>query len=549
MPELTVGQAGKELTHNQALAILDQIAQAVVVDKDLATPPGSPANGALYIVAAGATGAWAGQSGKLAFWLTSVAAWTFITPTDGWSAWVTDEAVRYERKAGAWVIVSSGGGATLPVVQALTSTRSLALVDINTFNVNSTTNNYTVTIPAQGTVAWTADAEMHFLPSNTGDIVVTAAAGVSLNGVTAASLTIATQNGAASLKRTGADSWWIGGVLGSITQQQVALELVKQTSTTDTTAGSLLINGAHGLGLLGNATIISNIDDTANNPSGMFRSTPATTGTKPTGAAANGTVLAEPFSGTIIKQSWTDVVGGSAIAPRKWDRTSYALNTWGAWTEVFNAASTRLAYGIAPYSWGATYSSIDLGDGTLFSTAANFTGVSTNLYNDGTNWRYKKTSTGIIFGMIGSLFNVTQAASGTAGTLVNTLGVDTAGNVIQQNPAGTIGYGTGAGGTVTQVTNKATGVTLNKPCGQITMNAASLAANTAVSFTLTNSVISAVDNITVNIQSGAATGGSYTLMADAVAAGSCRISLRNLTGGALAETIVINFQINKTVTA
>ena len=108
MPELSVGQAGKELTHNQALAILDQLAQAVVVDKDLATPPVSPANGAMYIVAAGATGAWAGQSGKLAFWLTTVAAWTFITPANGWSVWVTDEALRYERAGGAWIAAAGG---------------------------------------------------------------------------------------------------------------------------------------------------------------------------------------------------------------------------------------------------------------------------------------------------------------------------------------------------------------------------------------------------------------------------------------------------------
>lgn len=108
MPELSVGQAGKELTHNQALAILDQLAQAVVVDKDLATPPGSPANGAMYIVAAAATGAWAGKSGNLAFWLTSVGAWTFAVPVNGWSVWVTDEAVRYELLAGVWTIVSTG---------------------------------------------------------------------------------------------------------------------------------------------------------------------------------------------------------------------------------------------------------------------------------------------------------------------------------------------------------------------------------------------------------------------------------------------------------
>jgi hypothetical protein len=107
LPELVVGQAGKELTHNQALAILDQLTQPIVVDKDLSAPPGSPANGAMYIVAAAATGLWVGQSGKLAVWLTTVAAWTFIAPANGWSVWVNDESKRYELLAGVWTIVAS----------------------------------------------------------------------------------------------------------------------------------------------------------------------------------------------------------------------------------------------------------------------------------------------------------------------------------------------------------------------------------------------------------------------------------------------------------
>ena len=107
LPELIVGQAGKELTHNQALAILDQLTQPTVVDKDLAAPPGSPANGSMYIVAAAATGTWSGQSGKLAVWLTTVAAWTFIAPADGWAVWVADEATRYERRLGAWVFAGT----------------------------------------------------------------------------------------------------------------------------------------------------------------------------------------------------------------------------------------------------------------------------------------------------------------------------------------------------------------------------------------------------------------------------------------------------------
>lgn len=154
MPELVVGQAGKELTHNQSLAVLDQLAQAVVVDKDLTSPPGSPANGSMYIVAAGATGDWSGQSGKLAYWLTTVAAWTFITPADGWSVWVIDEAVRYERQAGDWIISSSGS--TGDILSTLQSTE-VSITGATTFTASSfgkmhvcsgTIGDYSVALPA-----------------------------------------------------------------------------------------------------------------------------------------------------------------------------------------------------------------------------------------------------------------------------------------------------------------------------------------------------------------------------------------------------------------
>lgn len=155
LPELVVGQAGKELTHNQALAVLDQLAQAVVVDKDLATPPVSPANGAMYIVAAGATGAWSGQSGKLAYWLTSVGAWTFATPVNGWSVWVTDESERYELKAGAWTIASSGGstGDMLSDLSSseilITGATTLTSTAFGKMHVcYGTTSDYTISLPA-----------------------------------------------------------------------------------------------------------------------------------------------------------------------------------------------------------------------------------------------------------------------------------------------------------------------------------------------------------------------------------------------------------------
>ena len=144
-------------------------------------------------------------------------------------------------------------------------------------------------------------------------------------------------------------------------------------------------------------------------------------------------------------------------------------------------------------------------------------------------------------------FNVAPSGSADAVFSPTTvLKCDSSGNVLATSSG--IGYGTGAGGTVTQATSKSTGVTLNKACGQITMNAASLAASTAVSFTLTNSTIAATDQPDVSIASGA-TAGAYVAVVDAVSAGSCRISLRNLTGGALAEAVVMNFVNTKAVTA
>lgn len=105
-------------------------------------------------------------------------------------------------------------------------------------------------------------------------------------------------------------------------------------------------------------------------------------------------------------------------------------------------------------------------------------------------------------------------------------------------------FGYGAGGAATQATSKSTGVTLNTLSGQITLNGAALAASTSVGFTLTNSQIAATDIIIVNIGSGA-TAASYVVGADAVAAGSCRIHLRNVSAGSLSEALVLNFNVIK----
>src|SRR5215470_3414221 len=82
LPFIMAAQAQKHVTHNEALRALDAVVQLMVLDKDLAAPPGSPTEGARYIVAASPTGAWAGQAGRIA--ARQDGAWAFYAPQEGW---------------------------------------------------------------------------------------------------------------------------------------------------------------------------------------------------------------------------------------------------------------------------------------------------------------------------------------------------------------------------------------------------------------------------------------------------------------------------------
>ena len=119
--------------------------------------------------------------------------------------------------------------------------------------------------------------------------------------------------------------------------------------------------------------------------------------------------------------------------------------------------------------------------------------------------------------------------------------------VVASTPGLGIQNGTGAGGTVTQATNKSTTVELDKASGAITMNNAALGAATIVSFTLTNSAIAATDVLILNHISGG-TVGSYGLNAQC-GAGSATINVRNNTAGSLSEAIVIQFVVIKGATS
>ena len=109
-----------------------------------------------------------------------------------------------------------------------------------------------------------------------------------------------------------------------------------------------------------------------------------------------------------------------------------------------------------------------------------------------------------------------------------------------------LGYTAVAQTAVTQATSKSTGVTANTSAGRITMNNAALAGATAVSFILTNSIISTNDAMIVNIGSNTtgSLAGAYTVYVSYLAAGSALITLRNLTAAtSYSEAVVINYVI------
>lgn len=101
-------------------------------------------------------------------------------------------------------------------------------------------------------------------------------------------------------------------------------------------------------------------------------------------------------------------------------------------------------------------------------------------------------------------------------------------------------------GAVTQATNKGTGVTLSNRAGVITLDNAELAAAAEVTFTVTNTVVQATDVITVN-HTSAGTAGAYLVGVSLVAAGSFKITVANLSAGALSEAIVLTFLVHAVV--
>jgi hypothetical protein len=313
LPLIQPAQAQKHVTHNEALRLLDVLVQPAVQSRSLAAPPAFPAEGARWIVPAGATGPWAGQDGTIA--LHDQGDWVFLAPLPGWQVQVIDQNAPVHWTGTAWV-----------------AQRELPQ-----------------RFPRLG-LATDADDTNRLAVSAAATLLTHAGAGhqVKINKAAAAetaSLLFQTGwSGRAEIGTAGDDSLavkisadgsaWITALGFSATG--LASGAAVMTSATDATAGRLLrldgTLGAFGLGG-GYGPLLADLDATTTQAGFYFFNTSSgSTGTGP-GFSAGALIVAQAIGSGArapVQIALERSAGGGRMA---W-RTSQA-GAWGAWRTVF----------------------------------------------------------------------------------------------------------------------------------------------------------------------------------------------------------------------
>jgi hypothetical protein len=127
MPLLAPGQAQKELVHNEALLLLDFAVAAAVEEPPRMAPPESPSVGQCYIVAADATGPWAGWNHAIAGYTSG--GWRFIDPTHGLSVHVKSSGSTAVFTQNGWTIGSLVANRLVVSGNQVVGERSAAIAD------------------------------------------------------------------------------------------------------------------------------------------------------------------------------------------------------------------------------------------------------------------------------------------------------------------------------------------------------------------------------------------------------------------------------------
>jgi hypothetical protein len=269
-----------------------------------------------------------------------------------------------------------------------------------------------------------------------------------------------------------------------------------------------------------------------------------------TASASRITVAGSPIvsSGTItLDLATTGVTAGSYTYP------SVTVDSYGRITTIANGASvgTVTSVGVTPgFGIQVTGSPITTsGNITILNTGVTRLTAGSGISLSGSNGNVTiSTSVGsgtvTSVGLTSSSLTVSGSPIVAAGTFVVDLPSTISVGNVTANSTGGIGYATGAGGTITQITSRTTGVTINKTTGAITLVSAA-GSGTFATFTVTNSTVAATDVVIVNQKSGT---DKYQIFVTAITAGSFDITFAT-TGGTTTEQPVFNFAVIKGVTS
>ncbi len=242
--------------------------------------------------------------------------------------------------------------------------------------------------------------------------------------------------------------------------------------------------------------------------------------------------------GTMQNPTITGTVTGTGTTWNLGVVNATTLNTTGNATFGNAITNSHTVNGVLSVGGAASGASLSVFSATagverLLVTPTITTGVNFQSYNT------SATELGYVFKGLAS----TYATLNSTGLAV-TGSISATTTILSSGATSGIGYTTGAGGTVTQATNRTTGVTINKVNGAITLVSAAGTA-TWQTFTVTNSVVAATDKIVVNQKSGT---DLNMIHVTNVAAGSFKISFAT-TGGTTTEQPIFSFAVIKGVEA
>lgn len=197
LPLISESQAGKYITHNQAMHLLD--AWKAVISRTNSGPPASPTEGDSYIVDS-ATGAWSGFTvGDLAvYYLNSAgsAAWVNASPSTGITPYVEDESAYVMWVGGEWTLVAS---ATTDV--EVSSSRSIAATDAN--KILLVTAAATVTFEPDATLDLPKGTSITVRRDTSSAVTIAAGTGVTFKGA----VTLSAEHDYKTLIKGVTDTW------------------------------------------------------------------------------------------------------------------------------------------------------------------------------------------------------------------------------------------------------------------------------------------------------------------------------------------------------